>query len=167
MFTLGLTCSPPANASSQTYSQRVTIQVPSYLFIDSDSKDFNLSFLGQQSAAETNTQTVVYTVRSNGMMQSVGAPAIIASLDGDFPGIDLKVKVGPYTKEGGNTELSAVAGDFVSIGSAGTPLVKKGTSDGDGKLLRGQIAMTYKAIATSSLSSGEYSRGLTITLTDV
>ena len=163
----GLVYSPCVLAASQTYSQRVTIQVPSYLFIDSDQRDLNLSFLGQQSGAETNTQTVVYTIRGNGMMQSEGAPAITASLDGDFPSIDLKVKVGPYTKEGGNTELSAVAGDFISIGLAGTSLVKKGTSVGDGKLLRGQIAMTYKAIATSSLSSGEYSHGLTITLTDV
>ena len=167
VFLAGLTSSTSALASSQTYSQRVTIQVPSYLFIDSDQRELNLSFLGQQSGAETNTQTVVYTIRGNGMMQSEGAPAVIASLDDDFPNMDLKVKVGSYTKEGGNTELSAVASDFISVGPSETPLAKKGISAGDGKLLRGQIAMTYKAVATSTLSSGEYSRQLIVTLTDI
>ena len=101
------------------------------------------------------------------MAQSEGAPAVSARLDGPFPDFDLKVKVGPYTKEGGNTELSAYADDFISLKESDLPLAKKSNSLGDGKLLRGQIAMTYKAVATSLLTSGEYSRELTLTLTDI
>ena len=154
-------------ASSQTYGHQVTIRVPSYLFIDSDQKDLNLSFNDSRSGSESSAQTIVHTVRGNGMMQAEGAPAVIAKLEGPFPDMDLKVKVGPYTKEGGNTELGAVSQDFVTLADSDIPIAQKANVTGDGKLLRGQIAMTYKAVANSSLTSGEYSRRLTLTLTDI
>ena len=166
-FVLGAKVSTLLFASSESYSHRVTISVPSYLFIDSDQKNLDLSFSDYKSGAESNAQTVVYTVRGNGLTQSEGAPAVTAKLDGPFPDIDFKAKVGPYTKEGGNAELGAVSADFVTINESDVPLAKKANSLGDGKLLRGQIAMTYKAVATSSLTSGEHSRQLTVTLTDI
>ena len=167
IFTLGAKLPALTFASSESYSHHVTISVPSYLFIDSDQKDLNLSFADYKSGAESSAQAVVYTVRGNGLTQSEGAPAVSARLDSDFPDMDFKVKVGPYTKEGGNAELSAVSGDFVTLSESDIPLAKKANTQGDGKLLRGQIAMTYKAVATSPLTSGEYSRQLTVTLTDI
>lgn len=154
-------------SSSETYANRVTISVPPSLFIHGDQKDISLSFSDARSGAESNMQSVTYTVRSNNMTQSEGAAAVTARLDGDFPNMELKVQVGPYTKEGGNAELRAISSGYVAITDTETPLAAKANAVGDGKLLRGQIAMSYKAVATDNLSSGEYSRELTITLTDV
>lgn len=154
-------------ASSQTASNRVTIEVPPYLFIDSDRQNLTLSFSGYDSGSETNAQQVVYTVTGNGMSQSEGAPAIIAQLDNEFPDIEFMVQVGPFIRDGGNTELHPSSSGFVAVDTSTTALANKANSTGDGKLLRGRITMTYKAVAQSTLSSGEYSRQLIITLTDV
>lgn len=159
--------SPVLFASQESFRQQVTISVPTYLFFDSDQKDLNFSFSDYHSGAESNSQTVVYQVKSNGLMQSEGAPAVMAKLDGSLPDMELQVKVGSYSKEGGNSELAPVSGDFVTLNESDIAIAKKANSQGDGKLLRGQIAMTYKAIATSNLTAGEYARQLTLTLTDV
>lgn len=154
-------------SSSETYTNQVTVRVPSHLFINADQKDLNLSFSDYKKGSESNTQSIVYTVSGNNMTQSDGATAVSARLDGVFTDIDLKVQVGTYTKEGGNTELRGVSSDFVVIGDSETAVVQKANTTDDGKLLRGQIAMTYKAVATDNLSSGDHSRQLTITFTDI
>ena len=153
--------------SSETFTNHVTIEVPSYLFIGSDQKDLNFSFSDYKEGAETNAQMVTYQVRGNHMMQAEGAPAVTAKLDGTFPNIDFKVQVGTFIKEGGDTELGPLSSAFISLGESETPIAAKKNSIGDGKLLRGQIVMTYKAVAKSRLTSGEYSHQLMVTLTDV
>ena len=158
---------PSAFANSESYANRVTIEVPSYLFINGDQKDLRLTFSDYKAGAESNTQDVIYTVSGNNMTQPEGAPAVSARLDDSFSDIDLKARVGSYIKESGNIELGPVSSDFVSIGNSETAIAKKSNSTGDGKLLRGQVAISYKAVATATLKAGEYSRQLTLTLTDV
>ena len=160
-------CPNLSYSSSETSSNRITIEVPPYLFINSDQRDLRLTFSDYKTGAESNTETVVYTVMGNNMTQSDGAPAVIARLDGSFPAIDFKARVGAYLKQGGNMELGAISSDFVSIGDSETPLARKANSSGDGKLLRGQIEVSYKAVATVPLTAGQYSQQLTLTLTDV
>ncbi len=162
-----LAISPGLFASQESYHQQVTISVPSYLFFDSDQKDLNFSFSDYHTGAESNSQTVTYKVQSNGLMQSDGASAVMAKLDGSLPDMELQVKVAAYSKEGGNSELAPVSGDFMALNESDVAIAKKANSQGDGKLLRGQIEMTYKAIAKSNLTAGEYARQLTLTLTDV
>ncbi len=155
-------------SSTETYSNQVTIEVPSYLFIEASQKNLNLTFSDYQPGSETQTETVVYTVKGNGMMQSEGSAAMTARLDGGtFPNMDFKARVGAYTKQGGNTELGAALSDFVVIKNSDTTLARKANSTGDGKLLDGQIEVAYKAVAANSLQPGKYSQDLTLTLTDV
>jgi len=167
VFAMIVCLQPSASSSSQTYSNHVTIEVPSYLFIEGDRKDLNLKFSDYKPGSETETQTVAYTVMGNGMMQSEGAPAVTARLEGTFPDIDFKARVESYAKQGGNTELGAVVPDFVTVKDSDTVLARKANSTGDGKLLRGQLQVSYKAVAATSLQAGEYAQGLTLTLTDV
>jgi len=158
---------PTAFTSSETYTNHVTVEVPSYLFIEGDRKDLDFKFFDYRSGSETETRTVAYTVMGNGMMQSEGAPAMTVRLDGMFPDIDFKARVESYAKQGGNTELGAVVPDFVTVKDSDTVLARKANSTGDGKLLRGQLQVSYKAVAAASLQAGEYAQGLTLTLTDV
>ena len=167
LFTMMTCLQSSALSSSETYTNHVTIEVPSYLFIEGDRKDLNFKFSDYKPGSESETQTVAYTVMGNGMMQSEGAPAITARLDGTLPDIDFKARVESYAKQGGNTELGAVVPDFVTVKDSDTVLARKANSTGDGKLLRGQLQVSYKAVAAASLQAGQYAQGLTLTLTDV
>lgn len=154
-------------AASETFTNQVTVEVPSYLFIEGDRKDLNLTFMGYQAGSETNTQMIVYTVMANSLGQTDGAPVVTAKLGGIFPNMDFRARVGAYTKEGGNAELGALSSDFITVGESETVLARKTNSTGDGKVLRGQIEVSYKAVAASSLKAGSYSQPLSVTLTDV
>lgn len=158
---------PDSVASSETFTNRVTVEIPSYLFITADQPNMQLSFDHYLAGSETNSETVIYQVIGNNMAQSDGAAALTAHLDGTFPDLDLSVQVGSYAKAGGNTELSAVSSQFIAIQESDTLIAKKSNSTGDGKLLKGQLPLTFKAIARANLQAGRHSRSLTLTFTDV
>ncbi len=164
---IGLLVVSPVYAATQAANQRVMIEVPSSLVISSSQNDFLLQFPDTYQGSETNSITVNYSISANGMMQADGAPAILAQLDGTFSGMDFKASVGRFAKISGDTELSPSAGGFVTIRDFALPLATKANSTGSGRVLNGNLPITYKAVATSNLSSGIYARQLTITLTDI
>jgi len=135
---------PPAHPQGAN----VQLEILSETSIDftADQSSFTLNFSDFTSGAMTNAVEVTYST---------------------FPNIDFKARVGSYSKEGGNTELGAVSSDFITVGESETVLARKANSTGDGKLLRGQLETSYKAVARAPLTSGRHSQQLTITLTDV
>jgi len=157
----------PAWAGGETLGHGVTIHVPPTLSFAASQSSIDLAFPQNAAGVETNSLTVTYSVKSNGMSQADGAPAILAQLDSLFPGMELKASVGGFVKRSGNTELAPVGSGFVNIQDAQTALMTKQNSSGNGHLLHGDFPVTYKAIANESLSAGDHSRQLILTLTDI
>ena len=157
-------------AAEETTESTVTVSVPEVLSISSDASSFTLPFQEFPKAGiESWAQTVTYTVQSNNMQQADGAVALRAHLDFPYDRIDLKAQVGTYSKTSGNTELVAANSDFVAIGTSNVTLANKGnTAEGsDGKLLDGTIPVTYKAVATDDVPSGDQIHILDVTLTTI
>ena len=151
-----------------TTNHTVTIQVPEVLSIASDAASFTLHFPGYaKQGDESWAQTVNYTVQSNNMRQADGSPAINANLDFPYDRLDLKADVGSYAKTSGSTELVEAQSGFMTIGTDTVALANKGnTAQGsDGKLLNGTIPVTYKAVATDDVPSGDQIHTLFVTLT--
>ncbi|OGW72151.1 MAG: hypothetical protein A2Y02_03490 [Omnitrophica bacterium GWA2_52_12] len=162
-----LSAALPVHAASQTAAQSVTIHVPTSLSLAASQRAIDLTFPENSPGVQTNSLTVSYGVRSNGMSQPDGSSAVSAQLDDVIPGVDFKAAVGVYQKRSGNTELNAFSGSEVVIGSAQTALAAKHNSSGDGRLLDGTLPVTYRAQARQTLEAGTYSRQLFLTLTDV
>lgn len=157
-----------AFAATDSHVHNVTLSVPSQLFIASATNDYTLGFnSGHSNGSISDTLVVTYNVGSNTMSQADGAAAVSAQLDSVFADIDFQAQVGTYTKNSGNTELVAASGSYVTIGSTATTLMNKANSTGDGKVLDGSIPVTYRAVATSDLASGDRTQQLTVTLTDI
>ena len=153
-----------------TTSHVVTVSVPEVLSISSDAANFTLPFQGYaKQGDESWAQTVTYTVESNNMRQSDGSPAINANLDFPYDRVDLKADMGNYAKTSGNTSLVENASGFVTIGSQNVTLANKGNTDqgSDGKMLRGTFPVTYKAVATGDVPSGDQLHILYVTLTSI
>ncbi len=151
-----------------TTNHAVTVQIPEVLSISADASSFTLAFQDFITTGEESwAQTVTYTMQSNNMRQADGSPAINANLDFAYDRLDLKAQVGNYTKTSGNTELAAQQAGYVTIGTENVTLAKKTNSLGDGKLLNGSIPITYKAVATSDVPSGDQTHILNITLTTI
>lgn len=151
-----------------TTSHTVTIHIPEVLSISSDAASFTLPFQAYaRQGDETWAQTVTYTVQSNNMRQADGSPAINANLDFPYDRLDLKADVGAYVKTSGNTELVEAQAGFRTVGTDNVTLANKGntTQGSDGKLLNGTIPITYKAVATSDVPSGDQIHTLFVTLT--
>jgi len=158
----------PAWAGSETAGHSVTIHVPPTLSLAASQNHLDLIFpQNAPGGIETNSLTVTYSVKSNGMSQADGAPAVLAQLSSVFPGMELKASVGSFVKRGGNTELASAGSGFVNIQSAQTALLTKQNSSGDGQLLHGDFPVTYKAVAKEALTAGDHSRQLILTLTDI
>lgn len=164
---VGLIGVPAARADFETVGHSVTVSVPEVLSISADTTAFTLLFADNASGAETASKTVVYTVESNDMGQADGDAAINANLDTLYEDVDFKAQVGSYTKDAGNTELAAVNAGYVTIGTSNVAIAKKANTDAgtDGKLLKGTIPVTYKAVATADLPTANQTHLLFITLT--
>lgn len=153
-----------------TTSHAVTVAIPEILSISADTASFTLSFSGYvKTGDESTTKTVNYTVESNNMRQADGSAGINANLDFLYDRLDMKADIGNYVKTSGNTGLVEAASGFVTLGTANVALANKGntTINTDGKLLRGSIPITYKAVATSDVPSGDQTHVLFITLTTI
>lgn len=153
-----------------TTSHTVTVTVPEVLSISSDAPSFTLPFQGFAKAGDESwAQTVNYTVEANNMRQADGSPSINANLDFLYDRIDLKADMENYVRTSGNTELVEAASGFVTIGTNSVTLANKGNTDqgSDGKLLRGTFPVTYKAVATSDVPSGDQIHILYVTLTTI
>lgn len=157
-----------ASADSKTYTQTVRIEVPPTLQISSSQSQLNLSFPDTKAGSETNIMDVEYNVLSNSMSQADGATAVTAQLeDGLFADIDFKASFGGFSKKSGDTELAASSSGYVAIQDSATPIAVKTNSSNGGKTLNGSLRVLYKAVASKNLTSGNYSRQLTLTLTDI
>ena len=153
-----------------TTSHMVTVSVPEVLSISSDAANFTLPFQAYaKQGDESWAQTVNYTVESNNMRQADGSPAINANLDFSYDRLALKADMGSYVKTSGNTSLVEAASGFVTIGMQNITLANKGntTQGSDGKLLRGTFPVTYKAVATDDVPSGDQVHILYVTLTSI
>lgn len=157
----------PAWAGGESLGQGVTIHVPPTLSLTASQNYIDLAFPQNAPGAETNSLTVTYSVKSNGMSQADGASAVLAQLDSLFPGMELKASVGGFVKRSGNTELAPAGAGFVNIQDAQTALLTKQNSSGDGQLLHGDFPVTYKAVAKQVLTAGDHARQLILTLTDI
>lgn len=162
-----LAASLPAQAGGESVGQGVTIHVPPTLSLAASQSTIDLAFPQNAPGIETNSLTVTYSVKSNGMSQPDGSPAVLAQLDSLFPGMELKASVGGFVKRSGNTELASAGSGFVDIQEAQTALLTKQNSSGDGHLLHGDFPVTYKAVARQALTAGDHSRQLILTLTDI
>jgi len=156
-------------AEFETTSHVVTVSVPQVLSISADTSAIALTFSDFSTGSETDQQTVVYTVSSNNMGQADGATAINANLDFLYDRIDFQAQVGAYTKVSGNTELAPAQAGFVSIGTSNVAIANKANSTlgSDGRILNGSIPVTYKAVATDDVISGDQIHSLFVTLTTI
>jgi hypothetical protein len=152
-----------------TLSHTTTIAVPETISITSDVGNFTLTMPSNASGAVSNTQAVVYTVKANKMRQADGAPGINANLDFAYDRINFQAQVGLYTKVGGNTELVAapVVGGWHTIGTSNVAIANKTASVAPGDILDGTIPVTYRAVATANMPSGNQVHILFVTLTTI
>ena len=153
-----------------TVNHTVTIDVPEVLSLSADAGNFTLTFPDfVTTGSETDTKTVVYTVKSNNMGQADDSAAMNANLDFLYDRVDLKAQVGSYTKVSGNTELAAASAGFVTIDAdvPGVALANKANSTDDGRVLNGSIPVTYKGVATADVPSGPQTHILYVTLTTI
>lgn len=153
-----------------TTSHTVTVSVPEVLSISSDAPSFTLPFQAYAKAGDESwAQAVNYTVEANNMRQADSSPAINANLDFLYDRIDLKADMGDFVQTSGNTALVEAAAGFMTIGTSNVALANKGntTLGSDGKLLRGSFPVTYKAVATDDVPSGDQTHILYVTLTTI
>ncbi len=166
-FALLFSLSSVYAADFKTVGHSATVSVPDSLAISADTTDVVLTFSNYVKDSESTSQTVNYTVLSNNMRQADGAAAINVNLDALYDRVDLKAKVGTYTKVTGNTSLAAANADFVTIGTSNLGVALKTGSTGDGKILNGTLPITYKAVATADMPTGNQTHLLFVTLTTI
>ena len=157
-----------ASADVKNVQHAATISVPAILELSADTSSFTLTMPDFISGTESNTKTVVYTVRSNDMQVADGGTVMDAAIDFDYDRLALKGQVGSYTATaGGNTGLTAAAAGYMTISTTNVALAKKAntTAGSDGKILKGTLPVTYKAVATADVPAGDQTHLLFVNIT--
>jgi hypothetical protein len=152
-------------ATSESKLQFVKIAVPEILSIETNSA-FTLTMQDFVAGSSSDTYTSLYIFKSNNNRAADGATVVYAHLNNAFDDIQLFANVGVYVKQGGNASLMEVTAGEVEILTTATDLAKKVIDSGNGKILRGQMPITYRATAATDLQSGNQSRTLTVTFSD-
>jgi hypothetical protein len=154
-----------AMAANDEAHHQVSVIVPNVISITSTVGDFPLEFSDFVKDSETNVKQVIYTVKSNNMTKS--KDVIEAELDGLFDDIDFKADMVGYTKKGGTASLTeASPAGFKVIGTSKVSLCDRKVDSGNGKLIKGELTINYKAVAKADLDAGDQSQSLTLTFTD-
>lgn len=160
-----LVTATPHVGSSQPVNNAVTISVPTMNSFSADRQSFTLTFEDFVQGSVSNTVPVLYTIRANNIQRDRGV--IQASL-AQSPGQDISVEadVGAYTQEGGNAILTESAAGFAALGTSPLSLCDKQPESGSGLVIRGQLVVSYRAVAQQDLPAGGTQIELTVSLLD-
>lgn len=154
-----------AFAAVTNAASTVNIVVPAQLGFTADLSSITLTFSDYLLNSETDIKDIVYTVKANTLTKLVGA--VSGKMDAVFTGADLKAKAGTYTNVSGNAALVATNADYITLTAASQNLMNKTAGTGNGKTVRGNFPISYKAIATADLSpDSNQTQTVTITLAD-
>ncbi len=168
LMILTLCLASSAVADVVNVQHAVTVRVPTILSLSADTSAFTLTLADFVSGTESDTKTVIYTVKSNDIQQADGATVIDAALDFDYDRVALKASVGSYTNTAGsNTQLTAAAAGYQTMGMTNVVLAKKAntTAGSDGKILKGSFPVTYKAVTTADAPAGDQTHVLFVNMT--
>ena len=149
-------------------SHAVTVRVPTILSLSADTSAFTLTLPDFASGTESDTKTVIYTVRTNDMQVADDGTVIDAALDFGYDRVALRASVGSYTNTAGsNTQLAASMAGYQTIGTTNVALAKKAntTAGSDGKILKGSFPVTYKAVTTADAPAGDQTHVLYVNMT--
>lgn len=166
ILTLGLASSGLADVVNVQHA--ITVSVPTILSLSADTTAFTLTLPDFVSGTESDTKTVIYTVRSNDMGVADGGTVIDAALDFDYDRVALKASVGSYTKiAGSTTELAPAVAGYQTMATTNVVLAKKAntTAGTDGKVLKGSFPVTYKAVTTADAPAGDQTHTLYVNMT--
>lgn len=156
---------PYSFAGTKTVQHAVTVSVPTILDITADTSNFTLTFADFAKNSETDLKTVNYTVKANNMTKVTGV--VTAQLGTLFTNIDLKADVGAYNKLGGTASLIEAASGFTTVlAASAVSLANRQIDSGTGKIVRGVLPITYKAVATNDLDAGNLTQTLTVSFID-
>ncbi len=157
---------PAAFAGASAVTHSVTISVPTSLSLTADTAGFTLTMADYVSGSVSDTQQVVYTVKSNNSALAANAAIVKAKLGTLFSGIDFLANPGAYTKQNGNFDMTENAAGNITVLTSDVPLMKKTGITGSGKTTKGTFPVDYSALATADLDSQSQNQTLTVTLVD-
>jgi hypothetical protein len=166
MLVVAFALAPVAYAGSASTAHTVTVTVPNTLSISADVSNFTLTMADFASGSDSDTQQVIYTIKSNNNTLAADAVMLKGKLGTLFTDIDLFANPGAYTKTAGNFSLTESAAGDIKILASDVNLAKKTGITGAGKNSRGTIPVDYKATSTAELVAGSSNQTLTITVVD-
>ncbi|MBU3759226.1 MAG: hypothetical protein FGM27_04775 [Candidatus Omnitrophica bacterium] len=152
-------------ADTKTVQHGVTLSVPTKLELTADAANFTLTFADFAKSSETDSKTVVYGLKGNNVTRLTSV--LTGQLAALFPNIDFQADVGAFTKVSGNATIVEAGAGFRTIGAAAPlGLANKQVDSGTGKMVNGNLPITYKAVALNDLETGTFTQTLTISFID-
>ena len=146
----------------------ITLDAPPVLSISDDNTgSFTLTFPSFLQGTLSSTQSVLYRIQANNMVNGTVSGAVSARLDEAFDGIDLEGAVTGYQNLGGNNfaSLHESQSGYRVIQTGQTSLTDKmpGTGTGDTNL-DGNLTITWRGRLTTNAAAGQRSHFLIVTI---
>lgn len=151
-------------AQTKTADTHINIVVPHVLSVSCDTDQFTLTFDRHIAGSESDTKTVNYYVEANNISRISGI--LQAAVDVDNPDVVVKADVGTFRKEGGSASLVEANGGFIPLSKSPTDLANRTVDEGDGKVTRGTISVTYQAEAKKDLQYKQITPKVSVSIFD-
>lgn len=172
LFAAILSClATPARAAQSNDADTATVLVPNVISITDTVGNFTLTFADVVSGSLTNRQTVVYDLKANNMPNTALAGVVSAKISALLSGITIKgdpADTSTNNGSAGNIVLNQSGSGDITVGTTAVSLLNKAATIGaQGKVLKGNVGVSWVAVADRDLASTDGGAvTLTVTLKD-
>ena len=154
----------PVAADGEGVDVTLHLSSQSAISFTSSQSSFDLTLSAFTTGSASETAQISYSVTANdvGRIQDV----VMVRMDVLMDGIALESRLDSFSSRGGNAHLVSRGSGFSTLNTFDQGVADKVTDQGDGKIVDGDMILSYRARATADLAAGQHEATVTVTFID-
>ncbi len=154
----------PAAADGDGVDVVLHLSSQSAITFTSSQSSFNLTLSDFAAGSVSDTAQIAYSVTANdvGRIQD----NVMVRMDVLMDGIALETRMDSFSSRGTQAHLVSKGSGFVTLNTFDQGVADKVTDQGDGKIVDGDMILSYHARAMADLAAGQHEATVTVTFVD-
>jgi len=154
----------PAAAEGEGVDVVLHLSSQSAITFTSAQSSFNLTLADFSNGSISDTAQIAYSITANdvGRIQD----NVMVRMDVLMDGIALEARMDSFSARGNEAHLVSKGSGFVTLNTFDQGVADKVTDQGDGKIVDGDMILSYRARAAADLAAGQHEATVMVTFVD-